>query len=248
MPASAETDEPESAVTLAEEPIFSSTDPRALAAFVPAHAGVVELPRPRGRRWLAALAAAAVFLGLVGIAVVGVQSSPLMRSTALEPLPHAKLPDDPSNVAASAQAEAERQVSMGRVVSPASRVVAEVDPMPARSPTEPKPALGTPVDPSTLRRAALDEGGPVEPNSEGRGAAAARGDDLASDRVGLALTRSAKDRVQAPPPKKVGRRAPVARRAKPAASPPKASAAKVDCRQPFWIDERGIQRLKMACL
>jgi hypothetical protein len=56
------------------------------------------------------------------------------------------------------------------------------------------------------------------------------------------------------------RRAAVAQRAKPAAvaAPPAATAttaapakqapAKVDCRQPFWIDEGGIRRLKMACL
>jgi hypothetical protein len=47
----------------------------------------------------------------------------------------------------------------------------------------------------------------------------------------------------------------VARRAKPAAAPAAAASAakapaagKVDCRQPFWIDEGGIRRLKMACL
>jgi hypothetical protein len=55
---------------------------------------------------------------------------------------------------------------------------------------------------------------------------------------------------------------PVARRARAAAPIPKATiaapapasaatstaSAKVDCKQPFWIDEKGIRRLKLACL
>jgi len=44
--------------------------------------------------------------------------------------------------------------------------------------------------------------------------------------------------------------APRATASAPAAAPASASAAatKVDCKQPFWIDEKGIRRLKLACL
>jgi hypothetical protein len=72
-------------------------------------------------------------------------------------------------------------------------------------------------------------------------------------RVSEALTQPVKDRAAPPPaPKKVPKRATVARRAKPAPSAggtaKPAASPKVDCRQPFWIDEGGIRRLKMACL
>ena len=58
-------------------------------------------------------------------------------------------------------------------------------------------------------------------------------------------------------PKRAPKRATLARRAKPAPATAAVNAAngaktpaatKVDCRQPFWIDEGGIRRLKMACL
>jgi hypothetical protein len=39
--------------------------------------------------------------------------------------------------------------------------------------------------------------------------------------------------------------APRATAAAPAAAP---ASAKIDCKQPYWIDERGIRRLKLACL
>ena len=79
-------------------------------------------------------------------------------------------------------------------------------------------------------------------------------DQTAASRVSRALAQPAKERV-APPPvvKRPARRVAAAvapRRARPTTTAAKATTAntKVDCRQPFWVDERGIRRLKMACL
>jgi serine/threonine-protein kinase len=77
--------------------------------------------------------------------------------------------------------------------------------------------------------------------------------DVAASRVSLAM---AQPKAAASVPKRATKHAPpVARRTRAAAPPvPRAtvaapaSAAKVDCKQPYWIDERGIRRLKLACL
>ena len=114
------------------------------------------------------------------------------------------------------------------------------------------------------RSGSLDRAGTLDRSAMTRGLGArAPAQDVPSEeaklRVSQALTQAPK---AAPPPltKKSGkRRATVAQRAKPtvpapaaaagtAAAPAKQPPTKVDCRQPFWIDEGGIRRLKMACL
>jgi hypothetical protein len=69
-------------------------------------------------------------------------------------------------------------------------------------------------------------------------------------RVTEALTQPPKPQVTPPVVKKGPKRQAVARRAKPgpAATAAAKPSTKVDCRQPFWIDEGGIRRLKMSCL
>jgi serine/threonine-protein kinase len=77
---------------------------------------------------------------------------------------------------------------------------------------------------------------------------------VAASRVNLAL---AQPKAPASVPKRATKHAqPGARRTRPAApaaprataAAPPSAAAKVDCKQPYWIDERGIRRLKLACL
>ena len=88
-------------------------------------------------------------------------------------------------------------------------------------------------------------------------------DEGAAHRVNMALGQTSKVPASAAPPKRVAKRAPPppaplpAPRRTRAVSAPTAKAAapaaagannKLDCKQPFWIDEKGIRRLKMACL
>jgi Protein kinase domain len=62
--------------------------------------------------------------------------------------------------------------------------------------------------------------------------------------VALAPTSTPAPRKPATPKKRTRKTQP----AKPSTTPSPASASKLDCRQPFWIDEKGVRRLKMQCL
>jgi hypothetical protein len=88
---------------------------------------------------------------------------------------------------------------------------------------------------------------PASPPSAAALGQTAADEAAAAERVSLALTQLPKERVQSPL-RKTAKRAVTPRRGKQPAPAPKAAASKVDCRQPFWIDEGGIRRLKMACL
>ena len=268
-------DEPESAVTLAEDPSFGGealhsfvdpvgsnaapaaaqpTSPPVLpAGMLPAGTANVfafATPPPRrGRRLMAMLAAAAAFMGLVVVAVIGVQPSTLVRTSALLPEGSEQLPEGAAQEGAAVAGErgeavaGERgeavaaneprrlpnphDVARGRVVAQASQVVNEA------------PAKSEAVE--QARTAAKPEIPAVDPAPVTMEIA----EVPAADRNNLAMPRSSKAQSI---PKKSPRRAPVAvRRPKPAPVN-KPAAAKVDCRQPFWIDEAGIRRIKMDCL
>ncbi len=237
LPEGAYTDEPDSAVTMAEDLSFGA--PARLQAPVRAAgtASVVDLPPRRNRRLLTLLAAAAVFSGLVVVTAIGVQSSPRVRTSALLPeersAPVVNVSSDQGGAAvASNRLVGETEPASGRAVSQVSQLA------------DPPPPLGVPQ---------VELKGSLESEVTAQGAARDPDDvtseERAAARVSEALAQPSKERVQAAAaaPKKVTRRAPVPRRAKPAAAAVK-TAAKVDCKQPFWIDEGGIRRLKMACL
>lgn len=245
----AEADEPETAVTLAEEPAFARSEMgRPVAAQGPAP--VVDLRRGKNRNWLVALAAAAVFTGVAAVAVLGIQRSPLVKTSALLPdsqAPAARSSNERREAVASSPTSAERATpatgrrvpsSLGSEVTPVSQVTEpELTQAPPAAETPPQAAIRL-SEGAVAQEARVADGLPTE---------ATPTDTLRAPRVAAAPPRPSKERVHSAP-KKASRRAAVGRRAKPAAAAQKAAAAKVDCRQPFWIDEGGIRRLKMACL
>jgi len=218
------------------------------------HALVATDPSQRSkRRWLALATAAGVFAALVGVAVVAVQPVLLVRTSgALRPetslaeakaSPVEKAHEAPEDRIASLRGSAAQpsdEPPIGRVIAPVTQVVG------AAEPTE-RPALGA----GERGAARAEEHGAQASAAPGApvGAAAEPGfDETAASRVSLALSQPAKERVQ-PPAKRPARRPAVpARKARPAAAKATTANTKVDCRQPFWVDERGIRRLKMACL
>ena len=204
----------------------------------------------RRRRWFAIATAAGVFAAMVGITVVAVQPVLLVRTDALRPEaplstseakapPVAKAPEAAENRIATLQDSTDRgsdELPIGRVIAPVTQVVG------AAEPTAEKAALDG-VEPGA--------GHAEEPGTKGNLAAPEAGfDETSASRVSLALSQPAKERVP-PAAKRPARRAPTPPRRSPSrATGAKAAAAsaKVDCRQPFWVDDRGIRRLKMACL
>jgi hypothetical protein len=185
------------------------------------------------------LAAAAVFMGLVAIAVIGVQPSPLVRTSALLPEGSAQEGEGVGDERGEAVAANEprhapdrapdpQELGLGRVVAPVSQVVNEARIEPERVEQGAEPRTEVPA----VERAPM---------------AMANAEAPASNRVSLALPRAPKERAQAAPKKAPRRAAVAARRPKPTAVN-KPATAKVDCRQPFWIDEAGIRRIKMDCL
>lgn len=248
--ASSEADEPETAVTLAEEPAFARSEiGRPVSAQGPAR--VVDLPRRKNRNWLVALAAAAVFTGVAGVAVFGIQRSPLVKTSAL--LPEAPAPAPSANerlqTAGGTPVAAERQTPPTGRRAQAGLGSSEITPVSQR--TEP-PGVGQlkPTDEPVARTTALDtlpDPGAAQEPPPAEGVAQLVAPEAAAPVAAAPAPRPSKGRVQSAP-KKVVRRAAAGRRAKPAPAAQKAPAAKVDCRQPFWIDEGGIRRLKMACL
>lgn len=118
--------------------------------------------------------------------------------------------------------------------------------------SEPIARAVTPAAPLRSIEASSLPSAPKDSDEDGLDEAAAKG-------VSLALGQAGKERQSAATKPRVAKRAPPAppsRRTrataapKPAPAAPSAAAAnnKLDCKQPFWIDEKGIRRLKMACL
>jgi eukaryotic-like serine/threonine-protein kinase len=231
-----------------------------------------EAARRRQRRLVTLLSAAGVFGLLTLVAVIAVQPVALMRASgALRPetsaapasraaatattasaasaLP-AGVPAPPTESAGSTRAlkggdnAGEGEPALARAVLPPDPVSHPVS-HPVGSPgVVVSPALGSPT-------------AAAHPASASGSTADASFDEGAASRVSLALAAS---KLQAAP-KRATKHQPVARRARSAAAAPApraissappataaAAANKLDCKQPFWIDEKGIRRLKMACL
>ena len=145
---------------------------------------------------------------------------------------------------------AELPIAGARVAAPAT--------VPAAAPA---PHIAANPAPAAVAKAPPAAASASAPAAHGVSAADSS-DGSAANRVSLALTQpkaaaSVPKRSTKHAPQPVARRvraaAPAAPRATasaPAAAPASASAAatKVDCKQPFWIDEKGIRRLKLACL
>jgi serine/threonine protein kinase len=212
---------------------------------------VAAFPPRRERRFMFILAAAAIVLGLGAVAIVSVPPSTLVRTNAL-------LPEETPRVDTSSEPARDGPVAAVAATQPA----AETTELAGSGRAAARPALDAPNGDGSGASAQL----PIVPAASLRGLgsrapttptgsveAASGPSEQARLRVSEALTQPGKDRVApAPLPKKVPKRATVARRAKPApsagAGAKPAASPKVDCRQPFWIDEGGIRRLKMACL
>jgi hypothetical protein len=208
-------------------------------------------PPRRERRFMFILAAAAIVLGLGAVAIVSVPPSTLVRTNAL-------LPEETSRVETSSEPARDGPVAAVAATQPAAETteLAASGNRAAARPTLDAPSgdgsgasSPLPIVPAGSLRG-LGSRAPTTPT--GSVEAGSGPSEQARSRVSEALTQPGKDRVApAPLPKKVPKRATVARRAKPtpsAGSAAKAASPKVDCRQPFWIDEGGIRRLKMACL
>jgi hypothetical protein len=200
----------------------------------------------RKRRMLALVTAAGVFGLLTLVAVVAVQPVALVHTSsgALRPEASGTKPvagsasaatpePPPTELALKGPAAQAEDPPIGRAVAPASQLVAEPSSDRAPSPA----ASAAPAAPPSSAPAGLGE--------------------AAVTRVAQALTQPAKPASSSPAVKRVPKRAPPPRRSARAAASTKAAAApapspaaggKLDCKQPFWIDEKGIRRLKMACL
>jgi len=227
-------------------------------------------PRRRERRWLYAFAAAAGVLGVAAATLIGAQPATRVSTNAL-------LPESAQHVDESATAGAAEPANDGAMATvAANKPVADTDNSPIAGSSSRDTASRDTASSREGGREALGARVAQETNlrAPARGTASRPSlgampelDDLpsapsveAKNRVAQALTQPAKERAAssaATTPRRAPKRATVARRAKPAqaaagasaaASPTKSGATKVDCRQPFWIDEGGIRRLKMACL
>jgi eukaryotic-like serine/threonine-protein kinase len=226
--------------------------------------GLVSPVAPRReRRFLYVLAAAAAVLALGAVAVVGVQPSTRVRTSAL-------LPGGAASANAVAGGDARQGMTEGAETNVQPARDGEVSAFAATKPAaETDLSVGTGIGARAANRgagSALGESGRSDEERSlarelGSGASAAPSPATSEEaklRVNQALAQAAKDRTTSQPVssglKKGAKRATpavVARRAKPAPAAAQAGSkatAKVDCRQPFWIDEGGIRRLKMACL
>jgi hypothetical protein len=219
---------------------------------------VATLPPRRERRFMYVLAAAAVVLGLGAVAVVSVQPATLVRTSALQPessrsLDSAEPALDDRVVGSTQPASGTTELAAaGAAVDDLGRSGAARS-APERSGLEqalPDRPAANAVGPAALAERPIARG----LGSRAPSATLEAGTGISEQeklRVSEALTQPAKPQVAPPVAKKGPKRQAVARRAKPGG--PAATAAakpstKVDCRQPFWIDEGGIRRLKMSCL
>jgi len=170
------------------------------------------------------------------------------------------------SVPAQATAQSGATLALKSDEPPIARAVPAVPAVPAPAALSPAAlspaALSQPVvvraAPAAPERA-LGIAAPADtrPVTPGGVTADASFDEDAVHRVGLALAAS-KVQGAATPKRATPKHQPPARKVRTAAAPapratPSASAAagagnKLDCKQPFWIDEKGIRRLKMACL
>jgi serine/threonine protein kinase len=208
----------------------------------------------RERRFMFMLSTAAVVLGLGAVVVVSVQPSTRVRTNALQPEARraepSSLPSADGRLADNALTTAPVGNDLAKDVDPRGIPGAAIDESDrsrdARGVAEPVRPVADPLavaQPLPLR--GLGSRAPSLPS-----VAPATPEEVTT-RVSEALTQPAKAQQPPPLPKKAPKRPVVARRAKPipaAAPAAKAPTTKVDCRQPFWIDEGGIRRLKMACL
>jgi serine/threonine protein kinase len=254
--------DPSSAVMQAEEARAGRPLP-VEAIPVGTASGLVSPVAPRReRRFLYVMAAAAAVLGLGAVAVVGVQPATLVRTNAL--LPGSAVSANAvsgGNAPPGATDGAENTVEPARdgevSAFAATKPAAETD-LPVTSPgvSSARPATRA----TTVGEAGRSDEERSLSRELGSGPAVSTPSGTSEEaklRVSQALAQAAKDRT-APTPasgglKKGAKRATgvVARRAKPVPAATATSAkatSKVDCRQPFWIDEGGIRRLKMACL
>jgi hypothetical protein len=218
---------------------------------------VAAFPPRRERRFMFVLAAAAIVLGVGAVAIVSVPPSTLVRTNALLPEGTAPSDDkpssdgkrvDPSSVPGSVSGS--EPARDGRAAAAANKPAVETTELAAAGRRNEGAGSELPIIPATSLRG-LGSRAPATPS--GSAEAASAPSEQARLRVNEALTQPAKA-TPAPLPKKPPPKRAVARRAKPApaasasAKATPASSQKVDCRQPFWIDEGGIRRLKMACL
>ncbi len=279
---SVELDEPDSAVTLADDPGFVTLPPmmppgmaaapvvdvRDFAAsnlvelhppaFAAAANGLAPAPRPRGRRIFAVIAAAAVLMGFASFAVISFQPVTLEHASGTL-MPSGDLPSTSSD-ANRAGSATPRDELPGVALA-----MKTADPSANELPIGSVAPLGAPA----TQAVALNVDGEGRPSPsvdpEGRSDDVVMASDLplareTGDREEVETKRSnssAKERAQANTSKKSRRAAPV-RRARVAARPaPKpaapavaaaGSAPKADCRQPYWVDDNGIRRLKLDCL
>jgi eukaryotic-like serine/threonine-protein kinase len=215
---------------------------------------VATLPPRRERRFMYVLAAAAVVLGLGAVAVVSVQPATRVRTSALLPESSRQLdsadPERTDTVAAATQPAAgtTELAAAAAAVGTDPELGRDVSPRGALEPTLPeRPAVNAPGQ-AAERPIARGLGSRAPSSTLDVGAGISEQEKL---RVSEASSQPPRPQVApAPVVKKGPKRQAVARRAKPGTGATAATKAstKVDCRQPFWIDEGGIRRLKMSCL
>lgn len=217
-------------------------------------------PRRRERRWLYVLAAAAGVLGLTAVAVLGVPSSTRVSTNALLP-ESAQLTGKGAEDGAGLAVVDGADDAVGAVA--ANKPAAETDDVaPARDGARPgadgSRAARTPR-PSLTTIPELTDAPSAAPlvSAEAKNRVAQALSQPAPAQASLSQPVRERAPSSSAPPKRAPKRATLARRAKPAQGTGAVSATnaakspaatKVDCRQPFWIDEGGIRRLKMACL
>ena len=211
------------------------------------------------------MAAAAVLLGLGVFALVGLESSKVMSASG------ALLPEEPAARELALRSPEPRATDDSKppATEPATLRIQEPSTQqpgtqqPSTEPAKPEAAKPEAAKPegAKLETAKLDSTkidgiavAPAAAQNASTPSSAAEASDTAgaepANRDGTALTQASKERAQ-PTPKRAVRRPVVARRRAAAAPPPanaKSAANKIDCRQPYWIDEAGIRRLKLACL
>jgi serine/threonine protein kinase len=227
-----------------------------------------EAARRRQRRMLTLLSAAGIFGLLTLVAVIAVQPVALMRASgALRP--------DTSAVATSRVAAALPSQSVPSQSVPSQSVPSQSvqSAPPSSEPVVREPVAAVPpttVAPGvTARVSEQDEPPPPRAAAPVVPPAASSPPALSPTGVSTPAVAQVVPAVQPAPAPPIPKRAtkqhqPVvaqhrghpavtpAPRATAATPPPAGAAAtaanKLDCKQPFWIDEKGIRRLKMACL
>jgi serine/threonine-protein kinase len=238
----------EPAVALVEEPAPASV-PLQPPAFALAASSTPAEDRQRRRRVFTAVAAAALFAGLVGIALVALKPAALVRTSgALRPetsASAASAPGRPSSAIeppGAALASLKQANGSGNDVSaPIGGSVAPANQLSDAVGMEPRTAANSASAPTTHGVASTS-------STSGRAAVAGVTSDSvstrdAASRINQALSPAGKDRSG-------GKKALSARHTpgRKARATSNSSTAKVDCRQPYWIDDRGIRRIKLACL